>query len=766
MRVCGQEFDAGLIERISAAVGADAQLTRSGLSRRVCEWLDWRAPGGRLREVSCRKALLQLHREGRVSLPPAQPFAAASAQAADRGEVPEVRFAGALDQLGLVRLEVVRGGTMGSRIWRQLLRAHHPLGAGPLVGAQLRYLVHAETVGWVAALAFSAPAWQLRARDEWIGWDARARVCNLGRVINNSRFLIVPGIEVPNLASYVLARAARQLAVDWPRYYEQVPLLLETYVDEACHSGTSYRAANWLRLGTTAGRGRQDRHNRASAGVKAVYVLPLAADGRQRLCARAAGPALRTARAAPGGDWAEQEFGTVDLPDGRLRQRLLTVARDFMRQPQAPIVQACGGDAGRAKGAYRLFKNVQVDLDTLLQPHREATLGRVREQAVVLAVQDTTSLNYTAHPATDGLGPIARRADAALGMLLHDTLAFSVDGTPLGLLDVQCWVRQPEEAGKSARRKELPIEQKESIKWLRSLRQVAAAQALCPSTRLVSVGDREADVYELFLEAAQHPEGPALLVRADCERKRQVDQQQALWPYMAAQPGAALREVHIAGKGGAEMRKTRLAQVTVRYAAVTLQPPKRYTQPVSAWAVYALEEQPPAGAAPIEWMLLTTLPTDSAEQAVERLDWYARRWGIETYHRTLKSGCRIEDRRLGDASSLQACLAIDLVVAWRVFHLTKLGRDHPEAPYTAFFEPDHWETIHVARTGTLLPRHLTPPTVNQMMRWVAQLGGFLNQKSSGHPGATVLWRGLGRLDDITHGFRLARRVYGPCPSGP
>ena len=205
-------------------------------------------------------------------------------------------------------------------------------------------------------------------------------------------------------------------------------------------------------------------------------------------------------------DWTETEFGNTPLNDVRLTRRLQVLARDFYARPQANIPQACGS-AASIKAAYRFFDHPDTTMDTLLTAHYAATVQRCQSQHVVLAVQDTTSLNYTTHPATLGLGPIASQADGATGLIVHDTLAFSPEGTPLGLVDVQCWAPDPQTFGKSAQRHALPIEQKESFKWLTSFAAASRAQQQCPNTTWVSVGDREADVYELFTQAAADPHG-------------------------------------------------------------------------------------------------------------------------------------------------------------------------------------------------------------------------------------------------------------------
>ncbi len=221
------------------------------------------------------------------------------------------------------------------------------------------------------------------------------------------------------------------------------------------------------------------------------------------------------------------------------------------------------------------------------------------------------------------------------------------------------------------------------MKWLRSFRKLAEVQALCPDTMLVSIGDRESDLYELFAEATGEPAGPKLLVRAERTRNRRVEQE-SLWQFISAKPIAGELKLQLPKRGN---RRARQALLDVRFCEVELQPPKDSSlNPVRLWAVHLNEEQAEDGGEPIEWMLLTTVAVTTFEQAVERAEWYAARWGIEVFHRTLKSGCRIKDRQLGSAERLQACLGVDMVVAWRIYHLTMLGREMPEHPSTAFFE--------------------------------------------------------------------------------
>jgi hypothetical protein len=491
----------------------------------------------------------------------------------------------------------------------------------------------------------------------------------------------------------------------------------------------------------------------------------LSKDARAVLCSdegAVGGSAISTGEKRPA-DWAEEEFGDADLGDQRLTKRLVEIVRDFSARPQASIPQACQSRA-RTKAVYRFFDHPEITMDRILKPHYEATLGRASQEEVVLAVQDTTTLNYTAHPATENLGPIGYRLDRGIGLIVHDTMAFNREGTPLGLMDVQCWARDPEDFGKKKRRHEVAIEQKESHKWLVSFRKVAEGQRRCPKTTFVSVGDREADIYELFDLALRDRAGPKLLVRAMQDRAL-AHGQGHLWEQVQEQDVSAILDVHVPRRGS---RASRVARLEVRFAEVGLKAPqaKKHLKEVRIWAVLAKEIESPGGVDPIEWMLLSTCKVTTAEEAIEKVTWYGLRWGIEVYHRTLKSGCKIEERQLGQADRIEACLGVDMVVAWRVFHLTKLGREAPDVPCTVFFEEAEWKALSVYLSqNPVPPEH--PPKLNEAMRMTATLGGFLGRRGDGHPGTKSLWIGLQRLDDITSMWKImnscSRAPHPPLP---
>ena len=760
MVIGGRHFSQGTLDRIQATLTAEPSISQLELSRRVCQWLDWRSPNGRIQDMSCRKALAKLERQGAIGLP-RQNRTYGFEQSTSQPIVPDIaRVECDLHQLGQITVDPVSSRyCKDAKLWVALLERYHYLGRGPLCGAQIRYVVKSATHGCLGALAFSSAAWALADRDKYIGWTEAARRANLHRLVGNDRFLILPTVKVANLASHVLALAMARLPDDWYERYRARPVMVETFVDPSRYAGTCYRAANWQAVGHTAGR---------RDGIKKkIFVYPLEPGWQQVLCTA---PPIRlgqTPRPEAPANWAEAEFGTVRLYDNRLKRRLYKIAQDFYRDPEANIPQACGSKAG-AMGAYRFFQNPKVSMDIVLDAHSEATIDRIRQHRIVLAPQDTTTLNYTAHGLrTEGLGPINTADDSSIGLLLHDTLAFTENGTPLGVLDAQCWARDPNDRHKRDRRYELPIDQKESAKWLRSFQKVAQVQALCPKTRLVSIGDRESDIYELFDAARSQPHAPGLLVRAEKSRNRKMDQG-FLWDVMAQHDVAGSLDIHVSRSGSTKARDT---CIDIRFAKVRLQRPKRNRTclpSIDLWAVYVVEPPDPAPVdEPIEWLLLTTEAVENLADAKKRIEWYSGRWGIEVYHRTLKSGCRIKDRQLGSVDRLEACLGVDMVVAWRIFHLTMLGREIPDAPCSVFFKDAEWKALccYVAKTPAA-PQ--APPPLREAISMLAGMGGHLGRKGDGHPGTQTLWRGLQRLDTATEMYVIFTHEPDPNPmqSGP
>jgi hypothetical protein len=721
--------------------------SRSKLARAFCDRKGLVDCHGNRREVSARVILGRLNRSGKLSLPRqrgkipgSKPHSTTSLEELYRGDAKTVRGLRTVELVPVTSRDRVENAQ-----WRCLMEEKHYLGAGPLCGAQIRYLVRCRE-GLLGALSFSASAWRLAVRDRYIEWSERARRQNLQLVVSNSRFLLVP--KIPNLASHVLSLAVSRLASDWEERYGYRPVLVESFVDANRFKGSSYRAANWIHVGSTSGRGRQDREHEEALGKKEVFLYPLEEFWREKLCVEP----VRELEADEE-DWTVTEFAEADFEDERLTKRLIGIAKDFFARPTLSIPAACASRA-RTKAVYRFCSHENVDMQGILEPHYESTLSRVAKEKTVLAIQDTTSVNYSAHLATEGLGPIGTsQGQLSVGLYVHSTLALNLAGTPLGLLNVESWARDPEEYGKSAERAALPIEDKESRKWLVGYVATVNAQRRLQNTRIVNVCDREADIFDLFVFARREEGNPDLLVRATQPRKLESGDPKGkgkatgLWDFVRSLPCEGTLPLRVPRRGS---RPSRLTTLSVRFSQVSVRPPKGspHKASVRLWAIAVTEEEPPAGIEPVEWLLLTTIPVTSLEEAAEKVQWYTLRWQIEVYHKTLKSGCRIEDRQLGTAQSLEACLAVDMVVAWRIFHLAKLGRETPDAPCTVYFDDAHWKALVCFLKKS--PKEPTvPPTLRQAMHMVATLGGFQGRKSDGNPGTETLWKGLQRLDDIT-----------------
>lgn len=458
--------------------------------------------------------------------------------------------------------------------------------------------------------------------------------------------------------------------------------------------------------------------------------------------------------------WVQTEFGSADLGDGRLNKRLRSILQSFCSHPDASIPQATV-TWDKTKGAYRFLNNEKVTHGKILKPHQKATAERISKEKIVLAIQDTTTLNFTLHPATNGLGPIGPDPDSR-GMLAHSTLAFTPQRVPIGLIQQQTWVRPPEEYGKKHKRHDKPIQEKESYKWLASLEATEKIQVHSPDTLLISIGDREADIYELFLQASQYH--CQLLVRAACNRR--IDHpEKYLWSCMETQPVAATQKITVPRK---PKKPARTAMVEIRFAPVTLKAPchnKSTVPSIQVWAIYLNEPSPPKGEDPLSWMLLTTLEVKSVEDALTYIEYYAVRFSIEVFHKVLKSGCNIEKHQLKTADALRRCLAVDSIVAWRVMSLTMVGRDLPDLSCTVIFEEHEWQSLYCFVKGTKQPP-TTPPSLGEAVRMVAQLGGFLARKSDGHPGVKVLWRGMQKLSVISSAWTTFGPQTTPTPRPP
>jgi len=472
--------------------------------------------------------------------------------------------------------------------------------------------------------------------------------------------------------------------------------------------------------------------------------------------------------------WVTDEMKTVDLKDKRLDQRLQEVLSQLGGYPAASIPAACGGHA-ETTAAYRLFDNEKAPWPVILRPHTDATRQRVAQQAVVLLVQDTTEVDVTRpEQQVAGAGPLD--GSARRGALLHLLHAFTPDGTPLGTLGALAWVRDEEEGRCAsltrAQRAATAIEGKESYRWVEMLRRVGQEASDCPSTRLVCLADSEADIYELLAQAMVEPRRVDWIVRACQNRALQRENgretgEKHVREHVLGQPVLFRHTIHVRGRkakvacetrGRRQPRESRETQVEVRAARVTLRPPWRSDRKlpkVTVNAVLVRELDPPANDEPVEWLLLTSLPVGEVEQVRQVIQYYCVRWMIEVFFRTLKTGCRVEERRFEHIERLLSCLAVYLIVAWRTLYVCRLGRSCPELSCEAVFEPAEWKSVWKITRRTAPPR--VPPRLGELVRLVAQLGGYVNRKRRDLPGAQTIWIGLQRM----HDFALCWQLFGP-----
>ncbi len=464
--------------------------------------------------------------------------------------------------------------------------------------------------------------------------------------------------------------------------------------------------------------------------------------------------------------WAQRELQHLSGVDPRVVRRLGIMLEDWAAQPQASIPEGSRSKAA-AKASYRLLSNPRLDVLDIERSHREATWARMAGREVVLAVADTTSFNHTTHAGTEGLGPIGQGNGSAQGFFLHSVLAFSEQGEALGVLHAHTWTRDrcgPTRRQRLALKNRKALTQRESHRWVSAYEAIAAQQreAAPPQSlpRVVMVGDRESDLYELFVSNLQHDAHCAVLVRA-MHPRRLHKSERIVWDHLQGQGELARMQIVVPAQGA---RHERQATLALRSAPAKLGVPQDKARffaastPLDLWAIEAVEIDAPDGCEPLHWKLLSSLPCPEAGQVQRQLRWYAQRWGIEVFHRTLKSGCQSEARRLGSLEGLRRALSLDLIVAWRLMALRDAARQQAEAPASQWLEPEECAVLEAWAMSQSKGRAPVALTIAQAVRWIARLGGYLDRKSDPPPGAEVIWRGLRHLHDMTQTWKFLHLV--------
>ena len=430
--------------------------------------------------------------------------------------------------------------------------------------------------------------------------------------------------------------------------------------------------------------------------------------------------------------------GGVELGDARRTRRLIKLVEDRSAAPTGSIPVASGGWA-ETKAAYRLLDHPAVEWRESLEAHTRRTVERLEGRSVVLCVQDTTELDFTSQPGIAGLGRLSYEAQH--GLYVHPTLVVTPEGLALGVIDAWLWARGP---------KDQP-QVKESTRWVEGYEIVADLAERTPKTRLVYVADWEGDLRALMDAAARRGTPADWLVRAKHDRKTITGEK--LWDRLGR--STALGEVEFTLPAAPD-RPARVVRQTLRRESVTLLA-RKGVPTVTATAILAREEHPPAGQKAIEWRLLTNRTAETLETVVELIDWYRRRWLVEVFFRIWKSGCRVEALQLGTLERLERALVIYLIVAWRILHLVTWGRDCPNLPCDVVFDPEEWQAAWIVARRCKPPT--APPSLGEMVRLIAGFGGFLGRKYDGYPGPKALWEGMQKVRTFAIGIAAAKETF-------
>lgn len=467
-------------------------------------------------------------------------------------------------------------------------------------------------------------------------------------------------------------------------------------------------------------------------------------------------------------DWIEEELASLSLGDKRLNSRAHKLLTQLSRNPTDSIPVACSG-AKETKAAYRFFDNENVSAQKIQGSHYEATLSRMGKHDVVLIPQDTTVLNFTTQHKRRDAGPTTM--GSAHGIFLHSAIAVTPEKVCLGHLSSKQWHRESlQNLTKRQRTKKdyiTPIEDKESYRWLENYRNANEYAKMLPQTTIVSISDREGDIYDIYEEAQKvfGNEGSKAhyLIRAKTDRKVCTEEGK-LTGYKIK---SALMDNEPLGTftleiTGAKTRKDRLVKLTVYAQRIHLglpykQKKKDGYKPVQVTAILCVELKPPENLEAIEWLLITDLLATTFEEAYEKIQWYTCRWQIELFFKVLKSGCTIEKLQLTE-KNFSACLSFYMIIAWRILYMVAIGRYCPEISCECVFSREEWQTTYIVSYRKKPPK--VPPNLNEMIRMVASLGGYINQKSRPEPGIKTMWIGLRNMQEHLRAREAFTAVYG------
>ncbi len=438
-------------------------------------------------------------------------------------------------------------------------------------------------------------------------------------------------------------------------------------------------------------------------------------------------------------EWVQAEIENQSMGDVRLNKRLGNIINRLSVEPSKSI--PCANTTwAETFAAYRFFDNEKVNFNTIMSGHKAATLGRIKNEAVVLIPQDTTFLNFATDSTSKDMGTL--RVKDANQQLLHTSIAITPSRVNLGVVSANMWQR-PEKKTKRSRNTK-PIEEKESMRWLDHYSKACEVQKEHPEVTIVSIADREGDIHEWFQHAESFPleERANYIIRAKANRTLELenDDRLPLWEHMNTLKSIGKYSINVPKHNG---EPSRCALIDVYVSEVRLAGRGKLRKPLSQYVVFAKERNPPDVKKGVEWMLLTDLVVEDYSQAQIIIEWYRCRWEIETYFRVIKGSCAIQDNRFQTESRMLNCIAVYLIIGWRLHAITMLARQDPDRPCTDAFSDREWTILWRMKNKNAPPSDT--PCLRDVTRMLASLGGFLGRKGDGEPGVQTVWKGYDKL---------------------
>jgi hypothetical protein len=458
-------------------------------------------------------------------------------------------------------------------------------------------------------------------------------------------------------------------------------------------------------------------------------------------------------------DWTEQEFATLYMGDTRIDKRAKKAFSAFGKSPGAPVSQVFK-TWGEIKACYRLFSNPRVTPKKILSPHVTSTIKRIKNYPVVLLPTDTTTGDYSSKPSIIDMGRLgSNQKGDSLGVFVHPTLAVTPERLCLGLIEAKIWTRPLIKSKLSKRQKaKRSIEEKESHRWIESYNMACEVAEEVPNTQIINIMDREGDFADLFNvvnnRKKENSKCADLIVRScqdRCLEEKEADSTKRMKLRKTLMKSPKIGEIEFVLPATKDRQK-RLVKQSIKAKKVIFLGINK--QKIEINAVMSIEENPPEGEEGLVWIFLTTLPIKTFEECVKVIEYYLCRWEIEIFNKILKSGCKIEEKQLQTLHRMKVLISLFLIIAWRVQYLMMIGRTCPNISSAELFEESEWKAVYkILHRNEVLPT--VAPLLNDFIRMVAMLGGYIGRKKDPPPGPKVIWKGLARMTD----FSLAWEVF-------